>query len=129
MKTVIHFHPGSSFVLCSFVGLLLSLWINTVEAAKPVASHVSVTILATNVGDRHTHENSVATTQGEWNFAVWVEVDGRAFLFDTGWLSRNVLHNVAVLGIDLSVGITIDILARNLGSPDRPWWRRDGGFL
>ena len=102
MKTVIHFHPCSYFVLCSFVGLLLSLWINTVEAAKPVDSHVSVTILATNVGDMHRHENSVATTQGEWSFAAWVEVDGRAFLFDTGWSPRNVLHNATVLGIDLS---------------------------
>lgn len=102
MKTVMHFHPCSSFVLCSFVSLLLSLWINTVEAAEPVAPHVSVTILATNVGDMHTHGNSVATTQGEWSFAAWVEVDGRAFLFDTGWSQSNVLHNATVLGIDLS---------------------------
>ena len=55
------------------------------------APHVSVTILATNVGDVHIHSTSgLATTQGEWSFSAWVEVAGRAFLFDTGWSPRNV---------------------------------------
>jgi len=72
--------------------------------AAGTAPHVSVTILATNVGDVHVHSTSgLATTQGEWSFSAWVEVDGRAFLFDTGWSPRNVLDNAEVLGIDLSV--------------------------
>ena len=73
---------------------------------RPAAatSHISVTILATNVGDVHVHSTlGLATTQGEWSFSAWVEVDGRAFLFDTGWSPRNVLDNAEVLGIGLSV--------------------------
>ena len=74
------------------------------SGAAAAGPRVSVTILATNVGDVHVHNASeIATTQGEWSFSAWVEVDGRAFLFDTGWSPRNVLDNAEVLGIDLSV--------------------------
>ncbi|MDX1384073.1 MAG: MBL fold metallo-hydrolase, partial [Thermoanaerobaculia bacterium] len=60
---------------------------------------VTVTILATNGADLL---GGPTPLQGEWSFAAWVEVGDRAFLFDTGWSPRNVLHNAEVLGIDLS---------------------------
>lgn len=62
-------------------------------------AEVRVTILATNTADVLALG---PPTQGEWSFAAWVEVDDRAFLFDTGWSPRNVLSNAEVLGIDLS---------------------------
>lgn len=64
------------------------------SGSPPLAEEVTVTILATNAAD--------LVGQGEWSFSAWVEVDGRAFLFDTGWSPRNVLSNAEALGIDLS---------------------------
>ncbi len=60
----------------------------------------SITILTTNAADVI---GPGPPMQGEWSFAAWVEVDGRSFLFDTGWSPSNVLSNAEVLGIDLSV--------------------------
>ena len=95
-------HHRMQLVLFAYIAVLLSFQAERTNAEETKESKVSVTILATNVGDLHNHNNSVATTQGEWSFAAWIEVDGRAFLFDTGWSPRNVLHNAEVLGIDLS---------------------------
>ena len=61
---------------------------------RVVAQKIVVTVLTTNVADMAGH--------GEWSCAAWVEVDGRAFLFDTGWSPRNVFLNAEALGIDLS---------------------------
>ncbi len=52
-------------------------------------SDVNVTLLATNVAD----QLGPMTTQGEFSFAAWVEVENRAFLFDIGWAPDNVLSN------------------------------------
>ena len=73
------------------------------EPAEPPVGEVkaSVTILTTNAADLLRWP--AAPNQGEWSFAAWVEVEGRSFLFDTGWSPRNVLSNAEVLGIDLSV--------------------------
>jgi 7,8-dihydropterin-6-yl-methyl-4-(beta-D-ribofuranosyl)aminobenzene 5'-phosphate synthase len=65
------------------------------EGVTQKERNVTVTILTTNAAD--------TVGQGEWSFSAWVEVDGRAFLFDTGWSPRNVLSNAEALGIDLSV--------------------------
>jgi 7,8-dihydropterin-6-yl-methyl-4-(beta-D-ribofuranosyl)aminobenzene 5'-phosphate synthase len=61
-----------------------------------------VTLLATNLGDFVSTESGPRSPQGEFSFAAWVEVGGKAFLFDTGWTPRNVLENAEMLGIDLS---------------------------
>ncbi len=78
-------------VLCGMI--LLTAGAQT-EATQKERS-VTVTILTTNAADM--------VGQGEWSFAAWVAVDGRAFLFDTGWSPGNVLSNAEALGIDLSV--------------------------
>ncbi len=78
-------------VLC---GMFLLIAGAATEAAQK-EHNVTVTILTTNAAD--------TVGQGEWSFAAWVEVDGRAFLFDTGWSPGNVLSNAGALGIDLSV--------------------------
>ena len=64
-------------------------------APEITEADVRVTILTTNAADK--------VGQGEWSFAAWVEVDQRAFLFDTGWSPTNVLSNANALGIDLSI--------------------------
>lgn len=84
------------------MALLLNVCLGLTASAEAKGPDVTVTILATNVGDIHAHGESRSTTQGEWSFAAWIEADGRAFLFDTGWSPRNVLRNAEVLGIDLS---------------------------
>ena len=55
------------------------------EPAEPPVGEVkaSVTILTTNAADLLRWP--AAPNQGEWSFAAWVEVEGRSFLFDTGW--------------------------------------------
>ena len=78
-----------------FFGIILLAATAAVQAATQKKGAVTVTILTTNAAD--------TVGQGEWSFAAWVEVDGRAFLFDTGWSPRNVLSNAEALGIDLSV--------------------------
>ena len=88
--------------LRSFLAILFSLLAIDAVANETAESNVTVTILATNVGDIHGHDNAIATTQGEWSFAAWIEVGERVFLFDTGWSPNNVAHNAEVLGIDLS---------------------------
>lgn len=69
-----------------------------------------VTILTTNGAD------AIAATpvQGEWSFSAWVEVEGRAFLFDTGWSPENVLHNAEAMGLDLSAAEDL-VLSHNHG--------------
>lgn len=62
--------------------------------AHGAEANVTVTILTTNAAD--------SIGQGEWSFSAWVEVDEKAYLFDTGWSPRNVLTNAEALGIDLS---------------------------
>lgn len=79
-------------ILCGLVFLTVAA---AAEAVTQTEGSVTVTILTTNAAD--------TVGQGEWSFAAWVEVDGRAFLFDTGWSPRNVLSNAEALGIDLSV--------------------------
>lgn len=73
------------------------------EAAAPASpagqANASITILTTNAADV---VGPGPPSQGEWSFSAWVEVEGRSFLFDTGWSPRNVLANAEVLGIDLS---------------------------
>lgn len=39
---------------------------------------------------------------GEWGFSALVEADGHRLLFDTGAKPDTVLHNAAVLGVDLA---------------------------
>ena len=93
---------GCRNVLFLLMALGTSFAVSPAEARNAGDAEVSVTILATNVGDMHTHEKVLATTKGEWSFAAWIEVGERAFLFDTGWSPRNVIYNAEVLGIDLS---------------------------
>ena len=73
------------------------------EAAAPTSpegnAKASITILTTNAADV---VGPGPPSQGEWSFSAWVEVDGRSYLFDSGWSPRNVLTNAEVLGIDLS---------------------------
>jgi 7,8-dihydropterin-6-yl-methyl-4-(beta-D-ribofuranosyl)aminobenzene 5'-phosphate synthase len=76
--------------------------------AAPLQS-VKVTILSTmlvgGAGDGEV---------GEWGFSALVEADGRRILFDTGARPDTVLHNLAVLGIDLS-NVTDVVLSHNHG--------------
>ncbi|MSU71541.1 MAG: MBL fold metallo-hydrolase [Opitutus sp.] len=51
---------------------------------------------------------------GEWGFSALVETDGRKILFDTGFRPQTVLHNAAVLGIDLS-DVTDVVLSHHHG--------------
>lgn len=77
-------------------------------AAPPVKS-VRVTILSTMlVGGAGNGEI------GEWGFSALVETDGRKILFDTGFRPQTVLHNAAVLGIDLS-DVTDVVLSHHHG--------------
>lgn len=71
-----------------------------------LASSVVVTILTTNVAD--------TVGRGEWSFAAWVEVDGKPYLFDTGWSHDTVRDNARALGIDLSRAEDL-ILSHNHG--------------
>ena len=54
---------------------------------------ISVTILATNLGDFASSDAGPLTPQGEFSFGAFVEVGDKAILFDTGWTPRNVLEN------------------------------------
>src|SRR5512140_746267 len=83
----------------------------TVSAAPPAAPStpreaaraVKVTILSTMLADEGI---------GEWGFSALVEVDGRAFLFDTGAHPDTVLKNAADLKVDLSQ-VTDVVLSHN----------------
>ncbi len=77
--------------------------------AIPPVTSVRVTILSTMlVGGAGNGEI------GEWGFSALVEADGRKILFDTGFRPQTVLHNAAVLGIDLSA-VTDVVLSHNHG--------------
>ena len=73
------------------LGAVLGLGAASAPAQTP---EVEVTILTTNLAD--------GVGKGEWSFAAWVVADGKPYLFDTGWSTRNVLENAEALGIDLS---------------------------
>ena len=81
----------------------------TAAPATPPIKSVRVTILSTMlVGGAGNGEI------GEWGFSALVEADGRRILFDTGFRPQTVLHNAAVLGIDLS-DVTDVVLSHNHG--------------
>ena len=78
------------------VAFTLGVAIAQAQALDALTDDVTVTILTTNTADGN-------GAQGEWSFSARVEVEDRAFLFDTGWSPSNVLMNAEKLGIDLSV--------------------------
>ena len=59
-----------------------------------MASPYKITVLATNISDYG--------GLGEWSFSAVFEGDEESVLFDTGFNSDTVLHNVLHLGVDLS---------------------------
>ena len=59
-----------------------------------MASPYKITVLATNISDYG--------GLGEWSFSAVFEGDEESVLFDTGFKSDTVLHNVLHLGVDLS---------------------------
>jgi len=73
-----HLHRWYQIVRCSFMALLGNLCVGLTRSAETKGPHVTVTILATNVGDIHALGKSRSTTQGEWSFAAWIEADGRS---------------------------------------------------
>jgi len=75
----------------------------------PQGPDAVVTILTTNGAD---FLGAMEPLKGEWSFAAWIEVDDRAFLFDTGWSPDNVFSNAEILGIDLSIAEDL-ILSHN----------------
>lgn len=69
--------------------ILCLLWPATV-----LANPYKITVLATNISDYG--------GLGEWSFSAVFEGDVESVLFDTGFKSDTVLHNVLHLGVDLS---------------------------
>ena len=69
--------------------ILCLLWPATV-----LANPYKITVLATNISDYG--------GLGEWSFSTVFEGDVESVLFDTGFKSDTVLHNVLHLGVDLS---------------------------
>ena len=59
-----------------------------------MASPYKITVLATNISDYG--------GLGEWSFSAVFESDEESVLFDTGFKSDTVLHNVLHLGVNLS---------------------------
>ena len=59
------------------------------------ANPYKITVLATNISDYG--------GLGEWSFSAVFEGDDESILFDTGFKSDTVLHNVLHLGVDLSL--------------------------
>ncbi len=92
-KTIARF-PGPTGALFS-ICLVLSSALSNADAHSPVtAESVTVTILSSNLAD--------GATIGEWGFSAFVQVDGKCILFDAGNYPDTVLHNAAVLDVDLS---------------------------
>ena len=76
-------------------GLCLSAVAGPAMAAPlSTVSDVKITLLSTMLAD--------GDELGEWGFSALVEVDGKAFLFDTGTHPDLVLNNAKILKIDLS---------------------------
>lgn len=75
--------------------------------AEPPVQDLKITMLSTNLAG-----NPGMAGMGEWGFAAWVEVDGKAWLFDTGHRSHTVLNNAAELGVEL-VKATDVVLSHN----------------
>ncbi len=75
-------------ILKIFITLCL-LWPTAV-----LANPYKITILTTNISDYG--------GLGEWSFSAVFEGDDESVLFDTGFKSDTVLHNVLHLGVDLS---------------------------
>jgi len=78
-------------------GLALSAVTGRALAAPAPLANVSsakITLLSTMLSD--------GDELGEWGFSALVEVDGKAYLFDTGANPDLVLHNARALKIDLS---------------------------
>ena len=93
---------GHTFLM-SVIGVLLGSFAFAQSDKAIVDDHeISVTILATNLGDYVSSDAGPMTPQGEFSFGAFVEVGDKAILFDTGWTPRNVLENAEMLGIDLS---------------------------
>ncbi len=93
---------GHAFLM-SIIGVLLgSVAFAQSDTAIIDDAEISVTILATNLGDFVSSEAGPLTPQGEFSFGAFVEVGEKAILFDTGWTPRNVLENAEMLGVDLS---------------------------
>jgi len=83
------------------VGVLFTSYFALLPAQSSADGHstataesVAVTILSSNLAD--------GATIGEWGFSALVQVDGRCILFDAGNYPDTVLHNAAVLNVDLS---------------------------
>jgi 7,8-dihydropterin-6-yl-methyl-4-(beta-D-ribofuranosyl)aminobenzene 5'-phosphate synthase len=85
--------------------LLICLGTPAVAAAEPARS-LKVTVLSTMLA------GDPGRGIGEWGFAALVEVDGQAFLIDTGARPETVLRNAAELAVDLSV-VTDLIITHN----------------
>ena len=79
-----------SSLLTRCAGTLLALIFSSAALANPY----KITVLATNISDYG--------GLGEWSFSAFFEGEKDSVLFDTGFKSDTVLHNVQHLGVDLS---------------------------
>lgn len=79
---------GHTIVRC--ICLIFSVAASSIALANPY----KITVLATNISDYG--------GLGEWSFSALFEGEEESVLFDTGFKSDTVLHNVLHLGVDLS---------------------------
>ncbi|WP_435213815.1 MBL fold metallo-hydrolase [Luminiphilus sp. nBUS_16] len=70
------------------------LFLSIVASSIALANPYRITVLATNISDYG--------GLGEWSFSAVFEGQKESVLFDTGFKSDTVLHNVLHLGVDLA---------------------------
>lgn len=75
--------------MSKLLALIFVLW-----ATPLLANPYKITVLSTNIADYG--------GLGEWSFSAVFEGETDSVLFDTGFRSDTVLHNVSHLGVDLS---------------------------
>ena len=83
-------HSFGHIVLVRCICLIFSVFASSIALANPY----KITVLATNISDYG--------GLGEWSFSALFEAEEESVLFDTGFKSDTVLHNVLHLGVDLS---------------------------
>ena len=75
--------------MARLLALIFVIW-----ASPLLANPYKITVLSTNIADYG--------GLGEWSFSAVFEGKTDSVLFDTGFRSDTVLHNVLHLGVDLS---------------------------
>ena len=75
--------------MARLLALMFVIW-----ASPLLANPYKITVLSTNIADYG--------GLGEWSFSAVFEGKTDSVLFDTGFRSDTVLHNVLHLGVDLS---------------------------